>query len=111
MVRSGRIYNIGNENELTNLEVVKLVCGILDRIHPRKKGQYADLVTFVADRPGHDKRYAIDPSRIRNELGWQPTVSFEQNLEKTVQWYLDNQDWWQPLLNLAVIEQKHGNRL
>ena len=109
--KNGRIYNIGNENELTNLEVVKLVCGILDRIHPRKKGQYADLVTFVADRPGHDARYAIDPSRIRNELGWQPTVSFEQNLEKTVQWYLDNQDWWQPLLNLAVIKQKHGNRL
>ena len=109
--KNGRIYNIGNENELTNLEVVNEICSILDRLHPRIKGSYADLVTFVADRPGHDKRYAIDPSRIRNELGWQPTVSFEQNLEKTVQWYLDNQDWWQPLLNLAVIKQKHGNRL
>ena len=108
--KSGRSYNIGNENERTNLELVNEICSILDRLHPRKKGSYADLVTFVADRPGHDKRYAIDPSRIRNELGWQPTVSFEQNLERTVQWYLDNQDWWQPLLKLAVVEQTHGSK-
>ena len=101
--KSGRSYNIGNENELTNLELVKKVCGILDRLQPRKKGQYSDLITFVTDRPGHDARYAIDPSRVRNELGWQANVSFEQNLEKTVKWYLKNQDWWQPLLNLASI--------
>ena len=106
--RSGRSYNIGNENERTNLEVVKTVCNILDRLNPRKKGQYADLITFVTDRPGHDARYAIDPSRIRKELGWETTVTFEQNLEKTVQWYLDNQDWWQPLLNLAGVGQRQG---
>ena len=90
--------------------MVKTVCSILDRLSPRKKGQYADLITFVQDRPGHDARYAIDPSRIRNELGWQTTVNLEQNLEKTIQWYLENQDWWQPLLNLAGAGQTHGNR-
>ena len=108
--KSGRSYNIGNENERTNLEVVNTVCSILDRLHPREKGQYADLITFVTDRPGHDARYAIDPSRIREELGWQPTVTLEQNLEKTVQWYLDNQDWWQPLLNLPGVGQRQGTK-
>ena len=108
--KSGRSYNIGNENERTNLEVVNTVCSILDRLHPREKGQYADLITFVTDRPGHDARYAIDPSRIRDELGWQPNVTFEQNLAKTVQWYLDNQDWWQPLLNLPGVGQRQGTK-
>ena len=108
--KSGRSYNIGNENERTNLEVVKTVCSILDRLHPREKGQYADLITFVTDRPGHDARYAIDPSRIRDELGWQPSVTFEQNLKKTVQWYLDNKDWWQPLLNLPGVGQRQGTK-
>ena len=106
--KSGRSYNIGNENERTNLEVVNTVCNILDRLHPREKGQYADLITFVTDRPGHDARYAIDPSRIRDELGWQPSVTFEQNLEKTVQWYLDNQDWWKPMLSLSGVGQRQG---
>ena len=105
---SGRTYNIGDGNERTNLEMVKTVCSILDRLSPRKKGQYADLITFVIDRPGHDARYAIDPSRIRKELGWETTVSFDQNLEKTVQWYLNNQDWWQPLLNKAGVGQRQG---
>jgi len=107
--KSGRTYNIGSENEQTNLEVVKIICNILDRLSPRKKGQYADLITFVKDRPGHDARYAIDPSRIRNELGWQTNVTFENNLEKTVKWYLENQNWWQPLLNLSGDGQRHGN--
>ena len=105
---SGRTYNIGDENERTNLEVVKTVCSILDRINPRKKGHYADLITFVADRPGHDARYAINPSRIRKELGWQTTFSFDQNLEKTVQWYLNNQSWWQPLLSKAGFGERQG---
>ena len=104
----GRTYNIGDENERTNLEVVKAVCSILDRLSPRKKGQYADLITFVLDRPGHDARYAINPSRIRKELGWKTTVSFDQNLEKTVQWYLNNQDWWQPWLNTVGFGQRQG---
>ena len=105
---SGRTYNIGDENERTNFEVVKTVCSILDRLNPRKKGQYADLITFVIDRPGHDARYAINPSRIRKELGWQTTFSFDQNLEKTVQWYLNNQGWWQPLLSTAGFGERQG---
>ena len=107
--KNGRTYNIGSENEQTHLEVVKKICSILDRLNPRQQGQYADLITFVKDRPGHDARYAIDPSRIRNELGWQTNVTFENNLEKTVKWYLENQDSWQPLLNLSGFGQRHGN--
>ena len=105
---SGRTYNIGDENERTNLEVVKTVCSILDRLNPRKKGKYADLITFVIDRPGHDERYAINPSRIREELGWHTTFSFDQNLEKTVQWYLKNQGWWQALLSTAGFGERQG---
>ena len=104
----GRSYNIGGENELTNLELVKKLCGILDRLYPRPNGCYADLITFVNDRPGHDLRYAIDPSRIRNELGWQPSVTIEQGLEKTVLWYLNNEDWWGPLLERSGVGQRLG---
>ena len=74
----GRSYNIGGENERTNLELVQMLCEILDRLRPRTNGSYAELITFVQDRPGHDARYAIDPSRIRNELGWRPSVTVEQ---------------------------------
>ena len=76
------------ENERTNLELVKTLCEILDRLKPRRAGAYEGLITFVQDRPGHDARYAIDPSRIRDELGWRPSVTVEEGLEKTVQWYL-----------------------
>ena len=106
----GRSYNIGGENECTNLELVKTLCGILDRLCPRDADSYADLITFVADRPGHDARYAIDPARIRDELGWRPSVTVEEGLEKTVQWYLDNEDWWQPLLNRAGVGQRLGTK-
>lgn len=92
----GRSYNIGGENEATNLDLVRMICAILDT---KKAGSapYADLITFVTDRPGHDARYAIDPQRISKELGWRPSVTLEQGLEKTVQWYLDNEAWWKPL--------------
>ena len=104
----GRSYNIGGENERTNLELVKTLCGILDRLRPRDAGPYADLITFVTDRPGHDARYAIDPSRIRDELGWRPSVTVEEGLERTVQWYLDNQNWWHPLLNRKGVGDRLG---
>ncbi|MDB2609478.1 dTDP-glucose 4,6-dehydratase [Paracoccaceae bacterium] len=106
----GRSYNIGGENERTNLELVKTLCGILDRLRPRDGGSYADLITFVTDRPGHDARYAIDPSRIRDELGWRPSVTVEEGLEKTVQWYLDNESWWKPLLNRTGVGQRLGTK-
>lgn len=93
---SGRSYNIGGENELSNLDLVHKICAILDTKAPTET-PYADLITFVTDRPGHDARYAIDPERITNELGWRPSVTVDQGLEKTVQWYLDNRDWWQAL--------------
>ena len=104
----GRSYNIGGANERTNLELVKTLCGILDRLSPRAEGSYAELITFVTDRPGHDARYAIDPSRIGDELGWRPSVTVEKGLEQTVQWYLDNEDWWQPLLQRSGVGERLG---
>ncbi len=104
----GRSYNIGGENERTNLELVQTICDILDRLRPRGSGQYGDLITFVTDRPGHDARYAIDPSRIRSELGWRPSVTVEEGLELTVRWYLENEDWWKPLLSRNGVGQRLG---
>ena len=104
----GRSYNIGGENERTNLELVKTLCGILDRLRPKAAGSYADQITFVTDRPGHDARYAIDPSRIRAELGWRPSVTVEEGLEKTVQWYLDNEAWWRALQGREGVGQRLG---
>ena len=105
----GRTYNIGGENECSNLTLVKTICEILDRLRPRDDStSYSDLITFVTDRPGHDARYAIDPSRIRDELGWRPSVTVEEGLERTVQWYLDNEDWWRPLLNRHGVGQRLG---
>ncbi|MDC3002504.1 dTDP-glucose 4,6-dehydratase [Paracoccaceae bacterium] len=106
----GRSYNIGGENERTNLELVQTLCKILDRLKPRGTGSYEELITFVQDRPGHDARYAIDPSRIRDELGWYPSVTVEEGLEKTVQWYLDNKDWWRPLQNRMGVGERLGTK-
>jgi len=104
----GRSYNIGGENERTNLELVKTLCAILDEKQPKAAGSYADQITFVTDRPGHDARYAIDPNRIRDELGWRPSVTVEEGLAKTVQWYLDNEDWWRALQNRDGVGQRLG---
>jgi len=106
----GRSYNISGENERTNLELARTLCAILDGLQPRASGSYADLITFVADRPGHDARYAIDPSRIRTELGWQPSVTIDEGLEKTVRWYLDNEDWWRALLGRSGVGQRLGRK-
>jgi dTDP-glucose 4,6-dehydratase len=102
-----RSYNIGGENERSNLELVQTICAILDEKRPRD-GSYADLICFVTDRPGHDARYAIDPTRIVTELGWRPSVTVEEGLEKTVQWYLDNEDWWRALQNRDGVGQRLG---
>jgi dTDP-glucose 4,6-dehydratase len=91
-----RSYNIGGENEARNIDLVQSICGILDTKRPKDTG-YAQQITYVTDRAGHDLRYAIDPTRIRDELGWRPSVTLEEGLEKTVQWYLDNEDWWRAL--------------
>jgi len=102
----GRSYNIGGENEATNIDIVREICAILDRLRPVAR-PYFELVNFVADRPGHDLRYAIDPTRIRTELGWRPAITLTQGLEKTVRWYLGNEDWWKALHNRSGV----GNRL
>ena len=104
----GRSYNIGGENERTNLDLVKTLCAILDEKRPKASGSYADQITFVADRPGHDARYAIDPTRIRTELGWRPSVTVEEGLARTVQWYLDNEAWWRPLQARQGVGQRLG---
>jgi len=104
----GRSYNIGGENERTNLELVRTLCTILDGKRPKAEGSYADQITFVTDRPGHDARYAIDPTRIREELGWRPSVTVEEGLEKTVDWYLDNEAWWRPLLSRKGVGERLG---
>jgi len=103
----GRSYNIGGENERTNLELVQTLCGILDDLRPAK-APYAGLITHVADRPGHDARYAIDPARICAELGWRPSVTVEEGLRRTVLWYLENEDWWRALQNRAGVGQRLG---
>jgi dTDP-glucose 4,6-dehydratase len=104
----GRSYAIGGENECSNLELVRRLCAILDAKRPRAAGSYADQITFVTDRPGHDARYAIDPARIRNELGWRPSVTVEEGLERTVQWYLDNEAWWRPLQARKGVGERLG---
>lgn len=103
----GETYNIGGHAERTNLEVIQTVCAILDELRPKAAGQYGDQIGFVEDRPGHDRRYAVDDAKLRNNLGWRPDTDFESGLRRTVQWYLDNDWWWRPLR-----EQKYaGERL
>ena len=104
----GRSYNIGGENERSNLELVQTLCAILDDMRPKASGSYTDQITFVPDRPGHDARYAIDPSRIRRELGWRPSVSVEEGLRRTVAWYLANEAWWRPLQHRKGVGQRLG---
>lgn len=102
-----RSYNIGGENEATNIDLVRTICAHMDALHPAG-APHADLITFVTDRPGHDRRYAIDPTRIRTELGWRPSVTVEEGLRRTVEWYLANRDWWQPLLDRDGVGKRLG---
>ena len=103
----GRSYNIGGENEARNIDLVRTICAHMDELHP-EGAPHADLITFVTDRPGHDRRYAIDPTRIRDELGWRPSVTVEEGLRRTVEWYLANRDWWQPLLAREGVGKRLG---
>ena len=105
---TGCSYNIGGENEASNLELVKMLCAILDDMRPADT-PYDTLIEFVADRPGHDLRYAIDPTRIRKELNWRPSVTLREGLEKTVRWYLDNESWWRALQSRDGVGERLGN--
>ena len=104
----GRSYNIGGENEARNIDLVRMICALLDEKRPKPGGSYADQITFVTDRPGHDARYAIDPSRIRSELGWRPSVTLQQGLALTVDWYLENESWWRALQDRHGVGQRLG---
>lgn len=101
----GEVYNIGGNNELTNIEVVTKICSFLDKSHPRKDAKsYKELITYVKDRPGHDIRYAIDSSKIFNDIGWKPEETFESGFKKTIEWYLDNKTWTSNVLDGNYIE-------
>ncbi|MFN9571735.1 MAG: dTDP-glucose 4,6-dehydratase [Betaproteobacteria bacterium] len=91
--RVGEVYNVGGKNEMQNIEVVRAICGLLDELRPRASGSYAQQITYVKDRPGHDRRYAIDPRKIERELAWTPAETFETGIRRTVQWYLDHAEW------------------
>ncbi len=96
----GEVYNIGGSNEKTNLEVVKTLCDLLDKIKPLENGSsYADLITFVKDRSGHDKRYAINATKLEKELNWKPAETFETGIKKTIEWYLENSEWTNQVIN------------
>ena len=105
----GETYNVGGHNERTNLEVVKTICAIMDEFRPRADGtKYESLITYVKDRPGHDLRYAIDPDKLMNKLGWKPEENFESGIRKTVRWYLDNEWWWGPIHRGRYTGQRLG---
>ncbi|MAY64087.1 MAG: dTDP-glucose 4,6-dehydratase [Rhizobiales bacterium] len=106
--QAGSSYNIGGSNERTNLDIVNTICAILDAKRPKSIGLYGDQITFVTDRPGHDARYAIDASRIRNAFGWKPSLTIEEGLQRTVQWYLDNEHWWRVLLDRGAVHERRG---
>jgi dTDP-glucose 4,6-dehydratase len=98
--RTGQTYNIGGNNEVKNIDLVRLLCQLMDELADELPVRPSEqLITFVKDRAGHDRRYAIDATKIQTELGWTPSVTIEQGLRRTVQWYLDRPDWWKPLLS------------
>ena len=106
---AGETYNIGGNNEIKNIDVVTIICSLLDEISPCENGSsYSDLITFVKDRPGHDFRYAIDAGKIRNDLGWSPNESFETGIQKTIQWYLDNESWWKSIQDNTYRQERLG---
>jgi dTDP-glucose 4,6-dehydratase len=111
--RVGETYNIGGRSERTNLQVVHAICATLDALVPRAGGSYRELITHVQDRPGHDRRYAIDDSKIARELGWQPAIGFEDGMRQTIEWYLQHQDWVESVTSGAYrhwIEQNYASR-
>ena len=110
--KPGETYNVGGDNQKTNIEVVRRICALLDKKRPKTDGtSYADQITYVTDRPGHDRRYAIDPTKIGNELGWKPAENFESGIEATIDWYLDHADWVEDVTSggyRAWIQKQYG---
>ena len=105
----GQTYAVGGNNELKNIDLVRLLCRIMDRLRPRGQGQkYEELITYVTDRPGHDMRYAIDASKLKRELGWEPNRDHQELFTQTVKWYLDNEVWWQSILSGQYKLERQG---
>jgi len=105
----GETYNIGGKNEIRNIDIVNIICSVLDKLKPRlNNNSYSDLISFVTDRPGHDFRYAIDASKIINSLGWSPKETFETGIQRTVQWYLNNEDWWRRIQDGMYGQERLG---
>jgi dTDP-glucose 4,6-dehydratase len=104
----GETYNVGGRNERANLRVVETICDLLDSLEPTQNGSRRRLISFVTDRPGHDKRYAIDATKIETELGWRAQETFETGLEKTVRWFLQHRTWWQRILDRGYQAQRVG---
>ena len=105
----GETYNVGGNNEIKNIDIVKTICNLLDNIRPSENlKSYQELITFVKDRPGHDFRYAIDSSKLQNKLGWSPKETFETGIRKTIDWYLDNKTWWQDIQNNTYQQERLG---
>ncbi|KEJ92146.1 dTDP-glucose 4,6-dehydratase [Synergistes jonesii] len=105
----GETYNVGGNCEKQNIEIVHIICSILDELRPKKSGSYASQIVFVKDRPGHDRRYAIDASKIKRELGWQPLETFDSGIRKTIIWYLDNTEWVKDIINGKYQCQRLGS--
>jgi dTDP-glucose 4,6-dehydratase len=107
----GETYNIGGNNEIKNIDIVNTICSTLDELKPRSNGaSYSELITYVTDRPGHDFRYAIDASKINKNLGWSPTETFETGIRKTIQWYLDNEQWWRNIQDGTYNQERLGTK-
>lgn len=108
--RVGETYNVGGRNERKNIDVVRTICKILDELRPSPEGSYLDLITFVADRPGHDLRYAIDATKLETELGWKAEENFDSGVRKTVEWYLNNEWWWKPIRESKYSGERLGSK-
>ena len=108
----GETYNIGGNNEIKNIDIVNTICTILDDLRPTDNGKsYSELITFVKDRPGHDFRYAIKAKKIQNELGWYPCESFETGINKTIEWYLENERWWKKIQDEKYNQERLGGSI
>ncbi len=107
----GESYNVGGDCERTNLSIVHAICDLLDELQPKSRGSHRDLITYVTDRPGHDRRYAVDFSKIHRELGWSPRETFDSGIEKTVRWYVNFRSWWEPILSGDYAGDRLGERL
>ena len=107
--KPAKTYNIGGNNEMQNIDIVKIICNKMNEYLPMSQGgKYEDLITYVIDRPGHDFRYAVDTAIIRDELGWQPKENFITGIEKTIRWYLNNESWWKPIQDNTYQQERLG---